>query len=147
MTDRFQRATEKFGQSYNCAQSVLYAFCEDLHLDPEVALKLACSFGGGMARKQEVCGAVSGGLMVLGLKYGRGANDDRRVTEATYTKARDLMNRFEEKHGSYLCRHLIEGCDLMTEEGQKTFKEKGFQKMCTEYVQAVVGILEQILKE
>jgi C_GCAxxG_C_C family probable redox protein len=143
---RIEKAREKFLNGYNCAQSVLYAFCEDLNLDPETALKLACGFGAGMGRKQEVCGAVSGGVIVLGAKYGRGAHDGKNATDATYQKVRELMDRFTERHGSYVCGRLIAGCDLMTDEGQKQFKKRDLLRtVCTPCVHSVVEILEEIL--
>jgi C_GCAxxG_C_C family probable redox protein len=147
MDGHVEKATAKYLEGYNCAQSVLYAFCDDLKLDPEMALKLACGFGAGMGRKQEVCGAVSGGIAVLGMKYGRGARDDGSATEATYVKTRELMDRFQERHGSYICRQLLYNCDLRTEQGQKYFRENDLRnKTCTLCVQFVVNILEHIMK-
>ena len=72
MKTRSDIAVEKFLAGYNCAQAVLYPFCEDLGLDKDIALKLACGLGAGMARKQEVCGAITGGIVTLGFKHGRG---------------------------------------------------------------------------
>ena len=147
MDGHAERATEKFLEGYNCAQAVLYAFCEDLKLDPEVSLKLSCGFGAGMGKKQEVCGAVSGGIAVLGMKYGRGASDDKSLTETTYTKTRELMDRFQNRHGSYICRQLLDNCDMMTEEGQKHIRENDLRnKTCTLCVQSVVDIVEHVMK-
>jgi len=72
MKTRSDRATEMFLSGYNCAQSVLWSFSDEVRLDPDTALRIACGFGAGMARRQEVCGAVTGGIMVLGLRLGRG---------------------------------------------------------------------------
>ena len=58
-------AVEKLLANYSCAQSVLYSFCDDLHFDKDTALRMACGFGSGMARKQEVCGAISGGILTI----------------------------------------------------------------------------------
>lgn len=139
-------ANEKFNQGFNCAQSVLFAFAEDLRFDPETALKLACGMGAGMGRKQEICGAVSGGILAIGLKYGKSAEKDKQATQTTYAKTRTLMERFEKAHGSIVCRQLLDGCDLMTEQGQKRFKDEGLlKKTCRPSVQTVVNILEEIL--
>jgi C_GCAxxG_C_C family probable redox protein len=138
-------ATEKFLQGYNCAQSVLWSFREELRLDPDLALKVACGFGAGMARRQEVCGAVAGGIMVLGLRHGRGENQERLATEQTYRKTQELLRRFELKHGSCRCRDLLPGCDLMTEQGQQFFKDHDLlNKTCKECVRSVVEIVEAL---
>jgi C_GCAxxG_C_C family probable redox protein len=141
-----QIAAQKFSEGYNCAQSVFYCFCDDLGFDKNTALKLATGLGGGMGRKEEVCGAVTGGIIVLGAKYGRGERDDRAATELTYQKTRDLMDRFAAKHGTFICRQLLGGCELTTEEGQKHFKDNDLlNKVCKPCVESVVDILEEIM--
>jgi len=143
---RSEIAEAKFLEGYNCAQSVFYSFCDDLNFDKNIAMKLACGFGAGMGRKEEVCGAVSGGIMVIGMKYGRGENQDRSLTERTYQKTHELMDKFNEKHGSFICRKLLEGCDLTTHEGQREFKEKDLlNKVCKSCVASVVEIIEEIV--
>jgi C_GCAxxG_C_C family probable redox protein len=139
-------AVQKFTSGYNCAQSVLSSFSNDLGLDENTALKIACGFGAGMGRKQEVCGAVSGGIMVIGMKYGQARADDREVKEKTYAMTRELIERFERKHGSCSCRTLLKGCDLLTEDGQRFFKENGLHDdVCKECVGSVVEILEEMV--
>ncbi|NLJ10858.1 MAG: C_GCAxxG_C_C family protein [Treponema sp.] len=133
-------------KGYNCAQSVVYAFCDDLHIDKEMAMKAATGFGAGMGRKEEVCGAVSGAIMVIGMKYGRAENQDRSLTEQTYQKTHALMDRFREKQGSFICRNLLNGCDLSTEEGRKEFKEKNLiENVCKPCVINAVEILKDLL--
>jgi C_GCAxxG_C_C family probable redox protein len=145
MTDKVDAAIGKFMSGYNCAQAVVFAHCDELGLEKDAALKLACGFGGGMGGKQEVCGAVAGGLLVLGAMYGRGENDDRKVTEKTYARTRELLDRFKFKHGSYTCRDLLDGCDLMTKEGQDKFKQNDLlNKTCKECVRSVVQILGEM---
>ena len=144
MTDKVGVALGKFMTGYNCAQAVLFAHCQDLDLEPNAALKLACGFGAGMGRKGEVCGAVTGGVMVIGADYGRGESDDRSANEKTYAKTRELLERFQSRHGSYICRELLDGCDLMTEEGQRYFKQNSLINRCKECVRSVMQILEEI---
>lgn len=144
--ERSEQAVAKFVSGFNCAQSVLFSFCDDLGLDKDNALKLACGFGAGMGRKEEVCGAVTGGIMVIGAKYGRGENDERKATEVTYAKIRELMDKFAQKHGTYICRQLLNGCELTSEEGQKTYLANDyFNQVCKPCVTSVVEILEVLI--
>ena len=115
-------------------------------MSEETALKIACGLGAGMGRKEEICGAVTGGILVLGLRHGRGSKDDRSAMELTYVKTRELMDQFSGRHGTVVCRSLLNGCELMTEEGQRYFKENELLiKTCTPCVESVVEILESIL--
>jgi len=143
---RSEKAVSKFAEGYNCAQSVLFSFCDDLNLDKDNALKIACGFGAGMGRKEEVCGAVTGGIMVISAKYGRGENDSQKATEITYAKVRELMNQFSQKHSSYICRKLLNGCDLSNNEGHKIYLENDYRnKICAPCVKSVVEILDTLI--
>ena len=143
---RTATALQKFGDGYNCAQAVIYSFSDEREDDDkDLLLKLACGFGAGMGRKEIVCGAVSGGIMALGMKYGRGENKDGALTERTYRKTRELMDKFVEKYGTVICRELLGGCELTTPEGQREFREKDLKnKVCKDCVRAVVEIIENI---
>jgi len=124
----------------------LFSFCEELGLDADTALKIACGFGAGMGRKGEVCGAVSGGVMVLGLKYGRGEKEERAQTDATYAKIRELIDRFCAKHGSCICRELLSGCNLATPEGQTYYWENQcFNGICRPCVRDAAEIVADLL--
>jgi C_GCAxxG_C_C family probable redox protein len=143
-TDKGQLAVDKFAEGYNCAQSVVFAFCDECGLSPDAALKASCGFGGGMGRKQEVCGAVAGGIMVLGLRHGRGTGDGRSVTEDLYPVIREFMDGFAVRSGSYLCRDLS-GYDLTSEEGQRRYKEDGvFEKVCKPCVRSAAEIIQKM---
>ncbi len=112
-------------------------------MDEDTALKIACGLGSGMGRKQEVCGAVTGGILVLGMRHGRGSRDERSATESTYEKTRELMDVFAGRRGSCLCRLVLDGCDLTTEAGQKRFKERNmFRAVCKPCVLTVVEFLD-----
>ena len=142
MPDKGQVAVDKFVEGYNCAQSVVFAFCDECGIGEDAALKVSCGFGGGMGRKQEVCGAVTGGIMVLGLRRGRGTRDGRPVTEDLYPRVREFMDGFAVRNGSYLCRDLLSGCDLTSEEGQRRFKEDGLlEKVCKQCVRSAAELL------
>ena len=96
-----------FKQGYNCAQSVFCANCEKVGIDVETGLKLTSSFGGGMGRLREVCGAVSAMFMLIGLKQGYTSPDDDVAKEKHYAKVQELAKKFEDKFGSIICRDLL----------------------------------------
>ena len=146
MKTRSEIAVEKFLAGYNCAQAVLYSFSDELGFDKNTALRLATGFGAGMARKQNTCGAVTGGIIAIGLKHGRGEDQDRALTDETYRKVRELLWQFEATYGTSLCRTLLNGCDLNTPEGQQYFKQNDLlNRTCKPCVQSVVEMLEDIL--
>lgn len=143
---RSEIAISKFAEGYNCAQAVLYSFCDYLNFDKDMALKLSCGFGAGMGRNEEVCGAISGGIMVIGMQYGRGEEQDPSFTEQAYQKTREFMDEFKEKHGTYICRQLLGDCELTTQEGQAEFNQKDLlNKVCKQCVRDAVDILEHII--
>lgn len=137
-------AVNKFKEGYNCAQSVLFAYADRLNISTDTALKIATGFGGGMGRKQEVCGAVSGAIMVLGLIYGRGEHDGREKQEITYATVRELIDGFTKECGSINCKELLSGCELMTAEGQKRFVDEKMIERCYGYVERVCGLLDRL---
>ena len=139
-----EKAEELFLQGYNCAQAVVFVSARETSLAPELAVKLATGFGAGMGRQQEVCGAVTGGILALGLRSGRALGEEKAKNEETYGQVRSLMERFSAQHGSCLCRELLDGCDLRTEAGQREFKERGYlRSRCCEYVKSVVTLLDE----
>jgi C_GCAxxG_C_C family probable redox protein len=146
MENKKEMAIQIFTNGYNCAQAVLYSFKDEININGDKALKMACGLGAGMGRNGEVCGAVTGGIITIGAKYGRGENDDKTATENTYAKTKELMVRFQEEHGTYICRELLDGCNLTTEEGQLFFRENDlFNSVCKKCVGSVIQILEDIL--
>ncbi len=148
MSARSDAALRRFTEGYNCAQSVVYAFRDRFPFDEDAALRLACGFGSGMGRKEEVCGAVSGGVLVLGATFGRGERDDSTATETTYRKTRAFIEAFEARRGSFLCRTLLGGCELTTDQGQREYKENDlFERVCKPCVQSAVEILERMGQE
>lgn len=105
--DHGTKAAELFLQGYNCAQSVLLAFEDVTGLDPQTALRLSSSFGGGMARLREVCGAVSGMAMVAGLLYGYDDISDIELKKEHYARIQALAAAFRERTGSIICREIL----------------------------------------
>ncbi|ADL35745.1 hypothetical protein bpr_III056 [Butyrivibrio proteoclasticus B316] len=104
---RRELAMANFMEGYNCSQSIVLAFSDMLQLDKETLLKLASSFGGGMGRLREVCGSVSGMFMVIGLLYGYDGPETGQIKADHYARVQELAHKFEEKHGSIVCRELL----------------------------------------
>jgi C_GCAxxG_C_C family probable redox protein len=145
--NRIENAVSRFKQGFSCSQAILSTFGEQFGLDRETALKLAAGFGGGMGRMAGTCGAVTGAIMVLGLKYGAVLPDDRQAKELTYEKVREFAVRFKERNGSVECRDLL-GYDISTPEGLQTIKDKELiSTLCPKFVQDVAEILEEMLKD
>ncbi len=105
MIDHSQRAKELFKQGYNCSQAVFASFCDDLNLDFDTALKIASSFGAGMGRLREVCGAVSGMFMVAGMKYGYTDVKDREAKTEHYKMIQELAEQFKTDNHSIICHY------------------------------------------
>ena len=100
-------AVENFKLGYNCSQLVVVAFCDVTGMTPEYAAKLSSSFGGGMGRMREVCGAVSGMLMVAGLLYGYHTPGDDESKREHYRLVQELAGKFREKEKSIVCREIL----------------------------------------
>ena len=105
--DRGERAAELFLQGYNCAQAVAMVFCDAVGLTPEQAARMASSFGGGMGRMREVCGAVSGMLLVAGMLYGYDTPGDDVVKKQHYARVQHLAGQFRDQVGSIVCREIL----------------------------------------
>ena len=114
-------------------------------LERDLALRVAGAFGGGMARMGETCGAVTGALMVIGLKHGMTQAKDEEARDKTYKLAQELATRFKDRHRSIICRELL-GYDLSSPEGRKAAHDKGlFSTLCPELVRDAAEIAEEIL--
>ncbi len=105
--DHGRYAAELFLQGYNCAQSVVVAFCDLTEMEKSYAARLSSSFGGGMGRMREVCGAVSGMLLAAGLLYGYDTPGDDEIKHRHYQLVQELSGRFREQVGSIVCRDIL----------------------------------------
>lgn len=131
-------AVQIFENGYVCSQAVFAAFSEDYGLSKEHALKIGACFGSGM-RKAEVCGACTGALMALGLKYG----DDKAKSNEVCNR---FLDEFKRQNGSFICRDLL-GCDISTPEGVKQARDNNlFKELCPEMVRSAAEIVDEILK-
>jgi C_GCAxxG_C_C family probable redox protein len=138
-------AVSFFRQGFSCSQAVAAAFAADFGLDKDTALRLSQPFGGGIARRADWCGAVTGAFLVIGLKHGRVRAEDAASRDRTYALVQDFIARFTARHGQIKCRDLL-GCDIGTPEGQKKAEElKLHQTKCEDLVRDAAVILEEIL--
>ena len=142
------KARELFLEGYNCSQSVVAAFCDELNMDKEQALRIASPFGGGMGRMREVCGCVSGMFMVLGYLYGY---DNPKVYECKkelYERVQILADHFKKDNGSIYCRALlgIEGKDNSPVPSVRT-KEYYEKRPCPKLAGYTAGLLAEYIKE
>jgi len=126
---------------------VLSTYGTRFGLDRETALKVAGAFGAGMARTGNTCGAVTGGLMVVGLKHAKTRQGDDDSRELAYALAQEFMDAFRERNRTIICRELL-GVDVSTPEGMAAVREKDlFAAICPKFVRDAAEILEEMLKE
>lgn len=139
-----EKATDLFSKKFHYSQAVFAAFADELGITEQQALKIGACFGSGM-RKGEVCGACTGALMALGLKYGQCSEEDIDSRLKTNDVTDRFMSEFKKENGSFICRELL-GCDLSTEEGIATALEKNsFTEFCPKMVESATKIAEDIL--
>ena len=144
--DHGMKAAELFLQGYNCAQAVVVAFCDVTGLDADFSARMASSFGGGMGRMREVCGAVSGMLMVAGLLYGYETPGDDISKKEHYTRVQLLAGRFREQVGSIVCREILKN---PPSDPNPTPRTEDFYKKrpCARMVLLAGQILDAYIKE
>lgn len=141
MSDYRKKAEELFLEGYNCAQAVFCAFADQMEIEKELALKLSSSFGGGMGRMREVCGAVSGMFMVLGALEGYSSPEDNNEKKELYSKVQKLAEEFKNENGSIICRELLGAGVSQTPTPSERTTEFYKKRPCKEYV----GIAAEIL--
>ncbi len=130
-------AVQLFEDGYMCSQAVLAVFCEEFGLSREQAFKISISFGSGM-RKGEVCGACTGAIMALGLKYG----ENKSKSDEMCVK---FLDSFKKENGSYICRDLLD-CDIRTEEGIKYAIDNNlFKEICPKMVESAAKIAQELI--
>lgn len=140
------KALDQFEKGYNCSQSVLTSFSTELGLDDDQALRIAAPFGGGFGHRGEICGAVSGAMMVLGLKSGYTDPLDKAAKHALYDLAGEFQEHFAERQGTIQCRDLL-GMDISSPDQLELARESGvFKTRCPIFVQTAVEILEDMFE-
>ena len=144
--DRSEKALTWFDNKFNCSQSVLVSFAEELGLSEDEALRIASAFGGGIGLQQYTCGALTGASMALGLRFGKGLNDEDDKKQFTYERTVELFNEFAKLNGSTNCRNLLNNLDMRSDEEYKIIVEQNlFYVNCRKYVADAVTITERLI--
>lgn len=141
-------AAELFCSGCNCAQAVFAAFCDVTGMDRDTALRLSSSFGAGMGRMRETCGAVTGMFMVLGLLYGFDDKVNQEEKGLHYANVQALAAAFREAHGTLLCRELLAeiGKDTTPMPDART-AEYYKARPCVRFVMSAAQLLDDYLEK
>lgn len=143
--NRAREAKKQFEKGFHCAPAVLSTYSEQLGLEKALALKIACGFGAGIGRMGKTCGAVTGALMVIGLKHGQVNLADEESSQRTYTLVKEFIDGFTVLHSSIECKELI-GYDLSDSGELSLARESGvFKNKCPSFVYDSACILEDVL--
>lgn len=144
--DRIERAANLFTQGYNCSQSVAIAFSDLTGLDVESSAKLASSFGAGMGCLREVCGAVSGMFLVLGILYGYSDPEDVLGKREHYAAVQQLAEKFRAEAGSIICREILKNQAANPTPSLRT-EEYYAKRPCARMVMLAASILDSYIRE
>jgi C_GCAxxG_C_C family probable redox protein len=140
-------ASEYLKKGYNCAQSVIKAYAGDVGMNEEDAVKMVSALGGGIGRTGNICGAISGAALVIGMKFGSTDNTAKHSRAKAYKKAKELLEKFAAQNKSVLCKELL-GYDISTDEGLKQARASGVMvQKCPKLVLSAAKILESIISE
>jgi C_GCAxxG_C_C family probable redox protein len=142
--NRVATAAQLFRDGCACSQAILAVYGEPLGLDRDTALRISAGFAGGM-RLGETCGAVTGAIMVLGLRYASENSDKGEGRADVYARVVEFADRFRRQNGSCICRDLL-GCDISTPDGMKQARGQNlFKTKCVEMVESAATILDAML--
>lgn len=140
-----KEAESQFDKGYSCAPAVFSAYSERFGLEKELGLRIACGFGGGIGHMGRTCGAVTGAVMVIGLKHGQADANDERSRQETHRLVKEFMDKFRALHGSVECKELI-GYDLSNPaELEAARADDAREKKCRGFVHDAARILEDVL--
>lgn len=142
--NRCEKGEALFRSGYNCTQSVLGAFCDDLGIDFDTAMKISEGFGGGFARMRLTCGTVSAMAMIVGLMLSRGAGEGN-TRSVVYGKTKEMADEFKKKNGSIICGELLglgkknQYCPVPEKRSEEYYKKRP----CIEYIKCSISMIEQ----
>lgn len=141
-----EKARELFLSGCSCSQAVLGAFAEELGLDNDTAMKLASSFGGGMGGTRSVCGAVTGMLMVVGLKWGYSDVGNQEEKTAHYARTRQLIDAFTGEHTTTVCRELLAHLGELKKDPSARTAQYYKERPCAMFVETAARLLDEMEK-
>lgn len=145
--NKSKEARDLFEKGFNCCQSVLFTYGKGYFKENTFALKLASGFGAGISYRGEMCGAVSGALMVLGLHYGYSDLTMEVSKEMSFCITKEFIETFEKQNGSVICNQLLKN-EINTTEGLDNAQQNGlFKKICPKLVDSASEILESLIKK
>lgn len=146
--NRVEKAIALHKSGFGCAQSVASVFSEEFDIDMVTAQKMAIGLGGGIGRQGEVCGALSGGVLVLGMNYGVNSMDgeaNKIAKEKVYELDKEFTRQYKERTGAIRCNDIL-GFDMNDPEARAEALAKGiFATRCNQCIQDSVEILEKLL--
>jgi len=144
---RAELVDDLHGQKYSCSQSVLGAFAEDLGLDRDAAFGLGAGFSGGLGGRGEVCGALTGAIMAAGMKHGWRRGDDAAARATTEWVVNRLVERFEDQHGSTICKDLL-GHPVSSTAERTAARNSGLITVdCGTFIRSAAEMLDEVLAE
>lgn len=141
-----EKALNLFSNNFNCAQAVFGAFAEDFGIDLNQALKTSTALGAGMSGQGNICGALSGGLLVIGLKFGSDQTTGPDAKQFSYRKGEVYINAFAQTLGSCICSDLLGMDPEQPVDWEKARSEGKFESVCPVIVETAVLLLEEIIK-
>ena len=141
--ETIDKALFLFNEGYACSQTILLTFANQYNLDDKTAKLISSTFGGGMGRLRQKCGAVTGGFMVLGLAYGNTDPKDMETKLAAYEKVRELNHQVEEIHGTSICAELLNKHTTEAEVAER----KHHHIICSKLIEDVTGLLYDMIEQ
>lgn len=146
--DHSEKAYRLFAEGRSCAQAVFAAFTDVTGLDEELALRLSSSFGGGMGRMREVCGACSSMFMVAGILYGYTSVNRTDEKADHYRRIQYLAEQFRSEHETIICRDLLKGLNVTSApEPEERTQEYYKVRPCLRFVRTAAEILDRYIAE
>ncbi len=145
--EHWKTAQDLFLKGANCSQSVFVSFCSEIGIDSKTALRLSCSFGGGISRLREACGACLGMCMVAGILFGYDDITDHDIKTQHYELIQKMVYEFKRRNGSFICREILgeEGNDSSPIPGKRNEEYYGKRKCCLNCIKSAADILDEYI--